>query len=393
MPRKKKNLDDEIRIYKCTCCGAETDAPAGKFYKITYSKLWVHNDNYAPVCKVCVMKKFNEDARRFDTRTALIIACHYLDIPFVNSVYESLKQKKNDDFTVGDYSRIVCSGVQYSNKTFATSLTDGELTKSMNQVKEEREVKWEDEDLRNKKFVIEQYGYDPFCDDSYDEADRKLLFNMLAGYVDDDEDSAHKRISALNLVTTILQRTKIDRLINNELLCSAPSADLKTFTEAKDKLDRNINSIANDNGFSAKSQGRAAQKGNSLTRIMREMIDADFADCKVNAFDAKMKGVYKKMADISNKNLIDQLNFQSDDYARMVAQQRELLQKNDEKLMSAEEENRKLRLMVRQLGGEKLLGVLGNSNFGKKATKQSASGKTDGNENQPAPSADEAGDL
>ena len=130
----------------------------------------------------------------------------------------------------------------------------------------------------------------------------------------------------------------------------------KILAETKDKFDRSINTIANDNGFSAKAQGKSAQKHNSLTRIMKEMIDSNFEECKVNAIDSNMKGVYKQMAEISNKNLFDQLNFQSDDYARMVAEQRSLLQKNDEKIMKLEEENRKLRIMVRQLGGEKFLG-------------------------------------
>ena len=353
-PKKIVKVDD-VKTYKCLCCGAETDSPAGKFYKVNWSKLWTSNDQYMPVCKVCLTKKYNEDMRRYGARTAMMIACHYLDIPFVGVVFESVNSK-NENFTIGAYSRVIAGGSQYANKTFAHSIVNGDLQSDIQTVNKNREVKWSEQDKKNMRFVISQYGYDPFCDESYDDADRKFLFNVLSGYVDDDEDDAHKRNSAVSLVKTMLQKNKIDALINNELLSSTPSADLKTYAETKDKFDRSINTIANDNGFSAKAQGKSAQKHNSLTRIMKEMIDSNFEECKVNAIDSKMKGVYKQMAEISNKNLFDQLNFQSDDYARMVAEQRSLLQKNDEKILKLEEENRKLRIMVRQLGGEKFLG-------------------------------------
>lgn len=194
-------------------CGAETSTPLGRFYKSPYSDLWDDNDRYFPVCVDCLGGKFDEYIKRFGVRNAYIIMCHYLDIPFSEATYEAVNQN-NSKLTVGGYSRLINTR-QFNAQTFVNTLMSGELNKTKTDIRDAREVKWNKSDLRNKQYVISQLGYDPYDDEIYSEADRKFLFNALEGYLTNDVlEDPHRRQSAINLMQTMLQRDKIDRLLN-----------------------------------------------------------------------------------------------------------------------------------------------------------------------------------
>ena len=197
-------------------------------------------------------------------------------------------------------------------------------------------------------------GYDPFPDDY--PSDRKFLFNTLSEYLTDEIcEDPHKLQSVVPLVRSILQEAKLDKKIAYQLNNPKPDNEqLKIYTDNKDKIRRTINSIAKENGISD-SKGKANRGANTLTGIMREMIENNFEECKVNVVDAKMAKTYRTIADISNKSLFDQLNIQSDDFARMLAEQRELLQKSEEEKMQLEEELRLAKIKIDELkrGGKK----------------------------------------
>ena len=82
---------------------------------------------------------------------------------------------------------------------------------------------------------------------------------------------------------------------------------------------------------------------------MKEMIENNFEDIKVISFNVKMSAAFKHISDISNKSILDQLNFQDDDYARMVAIQREKIQKYDEDLAAEQEKNRLLTIELEKI--------------------------------------------
>lgn len=353
----KKNimLPDDFgdKEYTCIKCGTSTNIPEGKFYLSKWSKLWVKNGNRFPVCKECLNDIFQENVGRYGVRFAILIACYMMDIPFVNAAVDTIEKHAN--ITIGSYTRCL-NKVMMTQRTFTNSLLDGEVVQALERSESTEIVKWSDSDKKNMRFVINTYGYDPFPEADYGDGDRKMLHNMLAGYISDDEDmDPHKRISAVTMVKTILQRDRVDKLIDFELQSVVPSQNLKLYSDTKKKLEDIISDLANENGFSAKSAGKTARKANTLTSIMKRMLDEGYDFSKPNVIDSKMNGVYYEMAQISNQNLMDQLNFQSDDYARMVATQRDLLLKNDEKIMKLEEENRKLRILLRDTGNEKLL--------------------------------------
>lgn len=339
----------ENKKYRCNFCGKEVTDPSGVFYKNEASPLYKNNGGYTTICKECVANLFDKISTTYDSdKTACIMICHYLDYPFYNYIFDQIC-KNNLTFGLGLYIRRM-NNIQNKNKTFLNTITSGELLKSEEVIKEEREDKWTISDIKNKNFVIKSIGYDCFDDESYGDDDRRYLFNTLSGYlVDDVLDDPHRVQSAIRMVKTMLQSSKIDNLINEALASDDPSGNLKSYTDAKDKLDRNINQAASDNGFSLKNGNKSFQSSNTLTGIMKEMIENNFEDIKVNSFNVKMSAAFKHISDISNKSILDQLNFQDDDYARMVAIQREKIQKYDEDLAAEQEKNRLLTIELEKI--------------------------------------------
>lgn len=339
----------ENKKYKCNFCGKEALDPSGVFYKNDASPLYKNNGGYATICKECIANLFDKISSTYDSdKIACIMICHYLDYPFYNYIYDQICNN-NLTFGLGLYIRRM-NNIQNKDKTFLNTIASGELLKSDDVIKEEREDKWTISDIKNKNFVIKSIGYDCFDDDSYTDSDRKYLFNTLSGYlVDDVLDDPHRMQSAIRMVKTMLQSSKIDNLINEALESDDPSGNLQSYTASKDKLDRSINQAASDNGFSLKNGNKSLQNSNTLTGIMKEMIENDFGDIKINSFDVKMSTAFKQISDISNKSIIDQLNFQDDDYARMVAVQREKIQKYEEELSIEQEKNRLLTIELENL--------------------------------------------
>ncbi len=344
---KKTAIPDDITsIFRCYKCGKVTDRPMGKFYK-TNSKLWEGNDYYFPICIDCLNDMLKEYVKRYDARTAMMLICHYMDIPFSNTMFDSMNMS-GKDLTVGAYSRLI-NNIQFTGKTFVNTLLDGELSKDRTEIQDARETKWSEADLKNKQYVISALGYDPYEDDSYLDEDRKFLFNTLSGYLTDEVlEDPHRTQSAVNMMPTILQRNKVDKLINADLLSRAP-ANLKQYTDAKVALDRTMSTIANENGFSVKGAGKAGRGSSAITQIMRNMEDDGFADCKVNVVNSKIAEAYQQVADISNRSLMNQLNWQDDDYARMVATQRDMIRRYDLIQSKLIEEARQLRAIASDL--------------------------------------------
>ncbi len=353
MPRKKAEVKapvlEEGRTFRCLRCGSEFNNPVGHFYKVQWSELYKSNENYAPLCRDCCQEIFESISRRRSSdREACIVLCHLLDVPFFHSLYDSIVDS-NNIFSIGLYLRQM-NNKQYQFKDFSHSIFNFELVKSKDEIRDEKEIKWTTSDIKNKNYVIQSLGYDCYDDENYNDEDRRFLFNTLSGYLDDDVlEDPHKTQSAIRMVETILQSKKISNLINSELNSKTPSHNFKGYAETKAKLDGLINSSAADNGFSVKGGGRSQKGLNTLTGIMREMLENDYEECKVNIFDVKMSDAMKKIAEISDRSLFDQLNYQSDDYARMVATQREIIKKYEEDKITLEEDLRLAKVKILEL--------------------------------------------
>lgn len=355
-PNSKRINSENAPVYKCTRCGEVKSDPKGYFFMSKTSPLFVSNDLYTCICSSCANELYEEAKFKYkDEKMALIIICHYMDIYFSEELYESRKDDAN--FSLGNYLKNINLG-QYKAKNFTTylvnALKDRAENESTNETGNNEDVRWNSSDKKNKQYVLQTVGYDCFEDENYTDANRKFLFNTLADYLTDDViEDPHKMQSVISLVKTTLQVENVDRLINSEFRQKIPDNSLiKSLTEIKDKLSRTINASANDNGISAKGSGKGSKGSNTLTNIMKEMSENGFDEIKVNIVDIKLSKSYQEIARDNAKALIDELNFTSDEYARMVATQSEMIDEYQTKITKLEETIRLLKIEVKALKAE-----------------------------------------
>ncbi len=347
------NNDDVL--YKCTRCGEIFQIPQRKFYASAASPLFTGNMGYSHICMSCVNQLYEEYKARFgDCRRALIIICHYLDMYFSETLYEQLKE--SPEFSLGTYMRTL-NVRQFKSKNFNNYifelLENGE--KSHSEVRSDIEKNWSAADRKNQQYVISSLGYDCFDDEEYNNNDRKMLFNMLADYLTDDVlEDQHKLQVVVRMVKTMWQVNKVDSMINSELKkVYIDYGVIDKLTASKDKLMRSINTIANDNGISAKSSGKSSKGSNTLTNIMKEMQEHGFEETKVNIVNAKLSESYLDVARQSTKALIEELNFTTDEYAKMLADQTEMVTELQDKTDKQAEEIRQLKIRIKQMNEEK----------------------------------------
>jgi len=350
---KRINDSENAPVYKCTRCGKTKDDPKGFFFVSKTSPLFTSNELYTHICCDCANELFMDAKLKYkDEKMALIVICHYLDVYFAEELYE--KVKDNANFSYGNYSKLL-NGTQYKAKNFTTflvnALREGNALKTGQEIQLDNEVKWNASDKKNKSYVLQTVGYDCFEDENYTDANRKFLFNTLSDYLTDDViEDPHKLLSAISLVKTTLQLDSVDKLITSEFRQKIPDNSLiKSLTEIKDKLARTINSCANENGISAKGSGKGSKGSNTLTNIMKEMSENGFEEIKVNIVDIKLSNSYQEIAKDNARALFDELNNTSDDYARMVATQSEMIDEYQTKIMKLEEEIRLLKIQNKAL--------------------------------------------
>lgn len=112
-----------------------------------------------------------------------------------------------------------------------------------------------------------------------------------------------------------------------------------------------VSTIANENGISLKGSGKSQKGSNTLTKIMKDMVDKDYEPIKANYLSAKMTDSYQEIAAINLKAIQDELNFQPDEYASMVSEQAAIISENQAEIDKLKEENRLLRIELE--GGRK----------------------------------------
>ena len=354
MPRKpaKLNTKKEAPRYVCQCCGAEKSDI--NFFSSKWSKVWNVSDHKVLFCKDCIQKLFDEFKGRFDEFTALKICCHYLDVPVYREMYDSIVQN-NNFFNVGLYLRQMNLG-QFQYKGFEVSMVNGELGKTEDEAKEEREAKWSRADKQNMNYCISVCGYDPFDGCGMTDLDRKYCFNILAGYCDSEgvAEDGHKIQSVIQITQSQLQCRKLDEFINAELLGANPDEGrIKQMSTTKKQLLDAIAKIAQDNNISSAYNQNSKRGANTLSAKMKEIANNGFENIYVNAFDIETCEAMQQIASISSKAIMDELTFDSNDYSDMVKEQREIILNYDKRNKELEEENRILKNQIMDMETKK----------------------------------------
>lgn len=334
-------------IYRCCKCGKKTETPKGVFPFIAKSTVYAYNQGYAHICLDCVAEMTTElESKYHDQKTAYIVMCHYLDVYFDEVKYEEMKFNK--DFSFKSYFSALNRGT--GTKTFLDNLEGmvltGAFTKSEAELEEAQEAKWSSGDNRNKNYVISTVGYDPFRDTNLSQFDQRYLYNTCVDYLTDDVvDDPHRVQCVLELVNSLLQQDKINRMIMEEHAKARPDPKrLKDLVDIKRDYSNVVSTIANENGISLKGSGKSQKGSNTLTKIMKDMADKDYEECKVNFLTAKMTDSYQEIAAINLRAIQDELNLQPDEYASMVSEQAVMISEYQTEIDKLKEENRLLRI-------------------------------------------------
>lgn len=339
MARAKKITPEEVKIYRCMCCGMETDRPIGKFYK-SPSKMFTSNDYYCPICVSCLKQKFEEYRARYDEKTAMRIICHYLDAPFYYALYDSTIQR-SDNFSIGAYMRQM-NNKQYVNKTFINTLLDRkELLVDETQFEDIKEEKWKPAETRNKNNVIEIIGYDPF--DGYNENQRRFLFNNIIGYLEEDgiEDDQFKISQIIQLVNNNYQILQLDMAIS-KLDPQINATDIKVMNELKKRLVDSNDKIAKENGISVKNRLNQQAGRSTLTYLMKYLRELDIPEAEANYYDQLKSPGTQWAANMSLKAIRENGFFDENDFKDIIENQYKMIQELQGKLDDVEEENRLL---------------------------------------------------
>lgn len=339
--KKKTSPKAEPKRMECVKCGSVRAEE--EFFLSPWSGVYNTHGKRVPVCKACFNSLMEELSAQYDEKTALLVCCAVLDVPFYTELYNSCIAKGNP-FSIGVYMRQM-QFKRFQGKTFGTSLTDGSLFKEEKKPKETG-TRWSKKDKQNMNYSISTVGYDPFEDCNMTEDDRKYCFNILAGYCDIEgiKDDGHKLLGCVQIVKNQLQVKKLDDMINQELISSTPDETrIKSLTESKKKLQDATAKIAQDNNISSAHNDNSKRGKNTLTQKMKDILEDGYEAIRVNLFDIKTSEAVKQVADLSNRSIIDQLAFDSNDYSQMVKEQREILTSLREEKEVLEEENRNLK--------------------------------------------------
>lgn len=317
--------------------------------------MWMDSNHITRFCKDCVDDYFQKvKSKAKSSEIALQAVCAILDLPFYAALYKGMSER-DPNFTPGPYIRNIAMA-QYKNKSYITTLIEGEMSKTSEDVREEREARWTSKDRQNMRFALSVVGYDPFDLAGISDDDRKYCFNVLAGYCDSDgiRDDSHKRQAAIQATQIHLQIKKIDDAINEELCkVHADEARLRSLSETKTKLLKSLSNIAQDNNFASNYNENSKAGKSTLSMKMKEMEEDGYAAIKTNLFDIKTCEAMKQIADLSNRSLMEQLAFDANDYAGMVKDQRQMIVDLTARAESAEEELRMLKNKLIDLESQK----------------------------------------
>jgi hypothetical protein len=281
--------------------------------------------------------------------------CQLVDVYFDTIVYDGAEKQAVDSNTniCKIYMQKINSLPQYRNKTFADSPAC-EFDLHIAKKDEIDEDGFTDEDKRNKEDVLTLLGYDPFS--SENEEDKKFLYNTLNGYLDEETLQDGFQISAIiEIVKSFNQLELINRNIAqlNSSKDLSNSTQIKTLIETKSKLATQINNFAKANNISTSSSATKSKGANTLSGILKELRDKNIRESDVNLFDIRTCKAFRQVNDISNQSISAQLQFDENDYSDMINQQRAMIQSLQEKLDKEKEENRKLRVEIKDYEARK----------------------------------------
>ena len=327
-------------VITCVCCGRPKYEDY--FYtnrsSIVFGGIW----NKIPVCKDCLDSLYKRFTLKYDQLASAAAIAAIMDLPYIEALaYTNLEDGM---LKIGNYSRGQNLMVM-KDKSFIDSIVAGTFFDAKDKLKVEVEKTWEIQDRKNKKFVVNKFGYDPFDSFGLEDGDYRMAFNIMAKYLEDESilQDAHKMQSLVTMIMTIIQSNKVETLLTYQYKNIHPDTnEIKALTATKKDIQSTISKIAEDNNISSKYQKENKSAQSHLTAKMKEMANAEYWEAKPNMFDVRTSAAMRQVADLSHQSILEQLELTDSDYAQMVKEQREMIKSLQEKCDRLEEENRNL---------------------------------------------------
>lgn len=363
----------------CGCCGEEKKLT--QFY-LSYSPMFAV-DQRTPICTECCKRNsLNEDGTiNMDKFKEILLRT---DKPLYFDLLESAKKnvKKENSFIsdkevelhgydiLSSYFRLVVMR-QTRAKSFSDSEKEGftctNNNKSINEKKKivqkytendntdaksiVKDVKWSEQDLKNKSYAIEVVGYDPFED--YPEESKKFLFNALSPYLEDDDNTedAYKLSQILQIVENNYQvRTCDKKIVNLDPIEDA--SDIKTLQTIKKDLVASNDKIAKENEISVRNRSNKDAGKSSLTYLMRDLREKDFDKAEADYYDQLKSPGSQWAISVSQKAMLEHCMFDENDRKEVYESQLKLIDDLYKELDSKKEEVRLLLIKVDELNSK-----------------------------------------
>ena len=397
MPRTKSNGNKPLPANEqkgkktCSCCHETKNLTE---YYLSYSPLY-SLDQRVPVCKDCCKTSvLNDDGtinyKKFKQLLRNIDKPLYYDL--IWSSEESIKRENGylNDEEIEHHGKDILQKYftlvvmrQDKARSYSDSENEGFIHQNTNRSLDERkkivakyrplfesedannyvsksnpiysdtdkQVKWSEQDLQNKKYAIEVIGYDPFED--YPDENRKFLFNSLSPYLEDDDnvEDAYKLSQILQIIKNNFQIDTCDKKMS-QLDPLRDSDSIKTLSDIKNKLVQSNDKIAKENEISVKNRSNKDAGKSTLTYLMRDLREKDFDKAEADYYD-QLKSVGTRWAvEISQKAMLDHCIFDENDKKEIYETQLKMIDELNQELDDKKEEIRLLLIKIDELNKE-----------------------------------------
>ena len=320
------------------------------------------------MCKECAEKI----ARNWDSRTGEYHDCtkasvqealERLDKPWIDKIWDAsyfeyindnagLKRTNIWAAYIKNIGMQQYRGMRWRDGDLFTSYKETAIKQARQEVQND-EIPEEDKEIneeytKNRSDVIRLLGYDPF--EHEQEEDKPLLYSQLIGYLDlgGDNEDMMRTSSAITIVRGFLQQAKLDDMIAKAMSSpnvSNKSGEIKSYLDSKQKVSSTISQLAEQSCLSLKHNKNASKGENTFTGKIKKLKEINLRDAEVNAFDIGTAEGMRQVADISNASIMKQIALDENDYTEMLAKQREMIVKLQEKADINEE---KARILLRE---------------------------------------------
>ena len=319
------------KFHECHMCGVVKRED--EFY-ITYDKRIMTG-------KVCICKSCAEQiANGVDlagnahgvTSESVKAALEYMDLPYVESIYEAAENDKRTSRGSGStawksYMKFIYLNDKYKFMRFHDSdgayarLTDNTPGYSTRITDDEREVSKEEAADNQEQYEINRRdtvkfcGYDPFVNESPD--DKPRLYAKLVGFLDDQaKEDPFKLSSIIEIVKGLSQSEKLNdeitNILNDKANFMANGPLLNKMMDTRKKCMDTVQTLARDNGISINYNKNSSAGQQTLSGRIKKVTEENLREGRVNAFDVGTCEGMKQIAEISEAARAKQLGMSED---------------------------------------------------------------------------------